>query len=204
MLLSAAAPSAPADQPIGWAGPVALIVACGIFWVFVLVHRKITNPSPPPPARPGTKALERGHGRDTASDLRPDTRRPELGTTRDTKFPGRDTTSPGPDTNADTSWYGRIVEVGGRRFRTAAHIARTGDSPPPEPERDDFDDALDLAADDGPATAEEWLIQAHDKRVRYGVMVQVLVDDFGRSERSAKRDIADWRDRNGWARPDEQ
>lgn len=184
----------------GWGGPIALVVACGIFWLFVVVHRKITNPSPTPPAQGGVKAI--GAGRtgftptgDTAT-RRPDpTRRPtdprvDTGPPpRGTEPRRRDTGGSSADPTDDTAWYGRIVEAGGRRFRAAAHIARTGDSPPPEPVRDDFDDALDLVE---PIDLDEWLGWAaglgYNERVRRGVA------RFGISESSVKRRIRDLRD----------
>lgn len=187
----------------GWGGPIALVVACLLFWLFVVVHRKITNPSPTPPDHGGTKAVGPAQRRfaisDTPAEIPRDTTadtgaRPR-DTIRDTRFPGRDTASPGPDTDADTAWWGRIVEVGGRRFRAAAHIARTGDSPPPEPERerDDFDDALDLVADEEPGTVEEWLERAAADGMTYGDMVRGAMDAYGISESSAKRRIRDMR-----------
>jgi hypothetical protein len=121
----------------GWGGPVALVVACAIFWLFVVVHRKIKNPSPPPPVGPTTKPIAAGQRRPRPIVARPEPKSDPDAGLHETVFPGREAAD-------DNPWYGRIVEAGGRRFRAAAHIARTGESPPPEAPRDDFDDALDL------------------------------------------------------------
>lgn len=134
MLLAAAA-----EPQRGWAGPVALVVAFVAFRLFVLAYTKIKNPSPPPPSAPTHKPITAGQRKPRPIAAKPEPRvDPDPGL-HDTRFPSRDRGDESP-------WYGPIVEAGGRRFRAVAHIARTGESPPaePEPARDDFDDALDL------------------------------------------------------------
>jgi hypothetical protein len=197
--MSSFAAAASAEPQRGWGGPVALMVALALFWVFREVHRKITNRSPTPPAGGDPKAITAGPARFTPStdvatrraDPAPQRTDPGVDTDpplRDTEFPGRDTGGPSADPGADT-WWGPIVERGGRRFRAAAHIARTGESPPPEPVRDDFDDALDLVE---PDDLDEWLGWAaglgYNERVRRGAA------RFGISESSVKRRIRDLRD----------
>lgn len=197
MLLAAA--SEPAR---GWGGPIALVVAFVVFRLFALAYTKIKNPSPPPPPEGGSRQITAGRSRfaitDTPADPGPDPtadrpRRP-AGPTRDTTFPGRDTASPGPDPTAGTSWWGPIVERGGRRFRAAVHIARTGESPPaePEPARDDFDDALDLVAEPEPDDLDTWLGWAAG--LGYNERIRRAVARFGVSESSVKRRIRELRD----------
>jgi hypothetical protein len=211
--------AAAASEPQrGWGGPVALLAALALFWLFREIHqRKIINRSPTPPATADPKAITAGRARFTPAGgtttrrpdptLRPrDPRRdptpgafdPGVDTDpplRETEFPGRDTEGPAPDPGTDT-WYGRIVESGGRRFRAAAHIARTGDSPPPEPEpepRDDFDDALDLVAEPEPNHLDDWLEWAAG--LGYNERVRRAVARFGVSESKVKRRIRDMTDR---------
>jgi hypothetical protein len=121
----------------GWGGPVALAAACLIFWLFTLAYAKIKNPSPPPPTGATPKPITAGQRKPRPIAAKPEPRVDPDPDLHETKFPSRQATD-------DNPWYGRIIEVGGRRFRAAAHIARTGESPPPERERDDLDDALDL------------------------------------------------------------
>jgi hypothetical protein len=181
--------AAAADQEMGWGGPVAILIAFALFAGFVAMHRKITNPSPTPPGGADTTALEQGHDGDTTPDRGADT-------TRDTRFPRRDTTSPGTDTDADTTWYGPIVTLGGRRFRQVAHIVRTGDSPPPEPEpADDLGDMVELVADPPPATVEEWLARADAADMPYSDMVRGAIREYGVSDSTAKRRIREMRER---------
>ena len=137
MLLAAAA-----EPSRGWGGPIALVVAFVVFRLFVLAYTKIKNPSPPPPATPTPKSITAGQRKPRPIAVRPEPRVDPDPDLHDTRFPDR-------GGEAKEPWYGPIVEAGGRRFRAAAHIAKTGDSPPPEltapePKRDDFDDALEL------------------------------------------------------------
>lgn len=140
MLIAAAS-----EPQRGWGGPVALVVAVAVFYLFTLVYDKIKNPSPPPPGGAIPKTITAGQSKPRPIAARPEpvaTPQPGL---HQTTFPGRKSTD-------DKPWWGRRITLpdGSTLVRSMAHIARTGESPPPEPdpepepERDDFDDALDL------------------------------------------------------------
>lgn len=110
MVWAASAP--PPDR--GWGGPAAWVAGAAVCYVIWRVdlwrqqRSKVNNPSPPPPAAPAR--------RETAQV-----------TPVSSHDPGE--TDP---------WYGRIVHRGGeafrRTYRSAKHVAATGESPPkPEP-----------------------------------------------------------------------
>jgi hypothetical protein len=204
--------AAASEPQRGWGGPVALLAALALFWLFREYHqRKIINRSPTPPATGDPKPITAGRSRftpvggtttrrpdptpqrrDPRRDPTPDDDDPGVDTDpplRETTFPGRDTEGPAPDPGTDT-WYGRITERGGERFRAFVHVAQTGDSPPPEPVRDDFDDALDLVE---PDTLDEWLEWAAG-RLGYNERVRRAVARFEISESKVKRRIRELKD----------
>lgn len=139
MLLAAAS-----EPQRGWGGPVALVVAVGLFYLFTLAYAKIKNPSPPPPGGVTPKPITAGQRRPRPIAAKPEPRvdpDPEL---HETKFPNRDAAD-------DKPWWGRRIKLpdGSTVVRNIRHVARTGESPPPElpappPPRDDLDDALDF------------------------------------------------------------
>lgn len=108
------------------------------------------------------------------------------------------------DTDADTSWWGRIVERNGERFRVVKQIVTTGVSELP-PADDDVDVALEAAPEDGSADneilrqekLEEYIAGALAVPVPYSHIVRIAVRHYGVSESTAKRRIREIREAQG-------
>ncbi|HEX8628383.1 MAG TPA: hypothetical protein VF755_09465 [Catenuloplanes sp.] len=145
----------------GWGGPIAIVVAGSIFYLVTLVverYRKIDDSSP---ARTPPREVK-DH---TLYHDSPDT----------------------DDTDADTTpWYGKIINVNGKKMRVARHIIRTGSSPKPD---------LDIITDDDSETLEEYIARVDEAGMAYSEIVRNAVDSYGISEATAKRRIRDIRDR---------
>jgi hypothetical protein len=198
----------------GWAGPIALIAALAVFRLLQPLMHRIGNRSPTPPSAGGVKPITAGRLRFTRVDPSRDTTRgpaqtgrdPRADTTRqpadtgvDTDPAPRATTFPARDTSPEPGWFGRRIRLpdGSSVVRSALHIARTGDSPPPEPEpelRDDFDDALDLVAEPEPDELDDWLAWAAEKDIGYNERVRRAMARFGDSESKIKRRIRELKD----------
>jgi hypothetical protein len=110
-------------------------------------------------------------------------------------------TDPEPD-EPEVGWWGRIVEVGGVRYRQARQIAATGSHVLPEPEvqPEPPEDDIDLALDDEPEATEEvdepieaYINRALDLGIPYNQMVKVLMDHYAISKSTAKRRIGEVR-----------
>lgn len=156
--------AAAGDPPRSWAGIVALLVAYGLFLFFAPLLQKIGKSSP-------TRALPRGHRVKVQSTV---------GVTDD---------EPG---DTEVGWWGRIVEIGGVRYRQAKQIMATG-SPelPPVGEGDDIDVPLDddPGDDEDDESAMEYIARARGLKVPYNHIVRVVMDHYGLSESTAKRRI---------------
>lgn len=175
--------AASAEPSRGWGGPIALVAAYLIFRVgqYVATRRgwiKIDNPSPPP----ALPTAERVKVQSTVGFTEPEPDEPEEG------------------------WWGRIVEVGGHRYRQVRQVMATGshELPPDDDEPDEAgeDPAIDLALDDEPApegeeergeTIEEYIGRALGLGIPYNQIVKVLIDHYGVSRSTAKRRIGEAR-----------
>ncbi|XVU25836.1 hypothetical protein ACQPZJ_01890 [Actinoplanes sp. CA-054009] len=155
----------------GWGGPIAIIAAFAVIGVMHLIKVRNKNQRTPSPTRP--KALPRGAK--TQVNVVPDT----------------------DDTDADTGWWGSIVDLGdGRRIRRVKAVLATGSSRLPEDDEpvdgelveDDID--LDLDEPDGPESLEAWVAE-HLDRMGYAELVREGMRLWGVSERTVKRRIAD-------------
>ncbi|WP_036374345.1 PqqD family protein [Micromonospora sp. ATCC 39149] len=156
---------AAADEPTrGWGGPIALAIVAAAYIAGATLHdwwrRTRQDPSPT------------GDG-DTESGVKP-----QVTQVSDTS-----------DTDRDTGWWGRIVEVGGRRVRTADG---------PEPTRD-TDVDLDLDGDDAEdeedeaESIEDVIGKMLDRGHPYAEIVRSIMEEFEVSEATAKRRIRDVR-----------
>jgi len=147
-----------------WAWLAALLVAYGLFLLLTPLIRKIRNPSP----TPAIEGVRRTKVQAT------------VGVTEDE-----------PTEPAEIGWWGRIVEVGGVRFRQVQQIMATGglEEPPKA------DDDIDLPLDDEPEDdkqgekIEDYIARARHLGVQYNQIVRVVVDYYGVSESTAKRRI---------------
>lgn len=175
----------PNDPAKGWAGPWALFVAavfCYLVWRADKYYRARwgggATPSPtvttPPP--PGETVQVRA----VSSQVSPDETPVEAN---------------------KTHWYGSIERVRGeikRVYRGAQHVARTGDSPPPDDEVPD--DEVDLPLEDVSDETQEQGETALESREEYIVrclaagvgkpqLVAALQEHYGRSRAQAYRDV---------------
>ncbi|MFI6160407.1 hypothetical protein ACIA59_10705 [Micromonospora haikouensis] len=154
--------AADAEPTRGWGGPIALVLVVAVYVAGATIHahfRTRENPSPT------------GDG-DTDSGVNP-----QVTEVSDTA-----------DTDRDTGWWGRIVEVGGRRVRA---------TDAPRPDRD-ADVDLDLEDDDEgeqdePETIEDVIGKMLDRGHQYAEIVRQVMDEFEVSEATAKRRIRDVR-----------
>lgn len=149
----------------GWGGPLAILIAVAVFVAIATVHHNITEARARRPHSPA------GRGARVVGV------KPLVSSVSDTS-----------DTDADTGWWGRIVELGGHRVRQI----EDGHQP--------ADDDIDLALDGGDEseTLEEFIARADDAGVPYAEIVRDAVRAFRVSESTAKRRIRDVRaDREG-------
>lgn len=164
------------EAPRGWGGPVAILAAVVVFYLFATTHQRIRDarrtPSPTPRGGRGVRV------------------KPQVRSVSDTDNTTPDTTD---DTDAETDWWGRIVEVGGRRFRQARQIMRTGALDDEDDEFEHADDDVDLALDDEPETMEEAIARMDEAGVPYAEIVRAVMRDYEVSESTAKRRIRDVR-----------
>lgn len=147
------------DSPRGWGnllGLLAGIVGCYVIWRVDKWRQQKKDPAGDPSPTP-----------------------PPALVSRETPQVARVSSHPShaePDETGE-EWYGRIVHRGGRVFRTARHIVRTGESPPEwdddapesgddeapgveayEPPGDDSDVDLPLESDDGGERPESFVV----------------------------------------------
>lgn len=149
-----------AQSQRGWGGPVALLIAVVAFLAFAGLHyawhERRGLPSPT---------------EDGDTDTGVNTQVSEVSDT--------------DDTDHDTGWWGRIVEVGGRRVRAGGPAPR--------------DPVVDVALDEDdepeeePATIEEVVATMLDRGHPYAEIVRHVMDEFEVSEATAKRRIRDVR-----------
>lgn len=169
--------AAATGQPRSWAGIIALILGYVGFRLVVFFWRKWREATPTPLSLPEGS-------------------RPKVQATV-----GVNT----DDTDADTSWWGRIVESSGDRFRVVRQIVTTGSAAlPPGGDDDEVDVALDAAPDDDPLDVDglpasrseelnEYVRRALAIPVPYSHIVRVAVKTYGVSESTAKRRIREVR-----------
>lgn len=168
--------AASAEPSRGWGGPIAILAAFAAFRLLMPLMRqlrdKIGNPSPPP----ALPAAERVKVQSTVGFTEPEPDEPEEG------------------------WWGRIVEVGGHRYRQVRQVMATGshELPPDDDEPDEAgeDPAIDLALDDEPEpdseeergeTVEEYIGRAREMQVPYNQIKRVVIANYDVSESTAKR-----------------
>lgn len=158
--------AAPAHRSWDWL--IAVLIAYGLFLFFAPYLRKlvdkIKNPSPPP-------AIE---------GVRRTKVQATVGVTEDE-----------PNEPAEVGWWGRIVEVGGLRFRQAKQIMATGSHELPDDDGEDIDVPLDDPAPEADDTAEMmgYIRDARRMQVPYKYIVDVVMKTYGVSESTAKRRI---------------
>lgn len=159
--------SAAAEAHRSWSWLIALAVGYGLFILLAPLIRKIRNPSPPP-------AIE---------GVRRTKVQATVGVSKDE--PDREP--------AEIGWWGRIVEVGGHRYRQAKQIMATGSHELPEADdQADVDVPLDdeeQQQDDGGEAIEKYIARARGLKVPYNAIVRVVVQHYGISESTAKRRI---------------
>ncbi|OKI47245.1 hypothetical protein A6A27_10375 [Micromonospora sp. CB01531] len=145
---------AAAEPSRGWGGPVALLIAAVVFVAFATLHDVWMRRGLPSPTEGDDT-----DGGDTS----------QVSSVSDTD-----------DTDRDTSWWGRIAEVGGRRVRV---------------DQEPRDEALDLdLEDEKPESLEEAVDRMDRQGVPYVEIVRRVMADYQVSESTAKRRIRDSRE----------
>lgn len=140
--------AAAAEPSRGWGGPIALGIVAAIYVAGATLHHHFREPrSPAEGDTPGVRVNT------------------QVSAVSDTD-----------DTDADTGWWGRIVERNGRRVRAAG--------PPAE----DVDEELDLDLE-GAETMEDAIVRLEGQGSSYMEIVRHLVDEHRVSESTAKRAI---------------
>ncbi|WP_431892634.1 hypothetical protein [Micromonospora haikouensis] len=154
---------AAAEEPArGWGGPIALAIVAAVYIAGATIHHHLRSREDPSPTGEG----------DTGSGVKP-----QVTQVSDTS-----------DTDRDTGWWGRIVEVGGRRVRA---------TDAPRPARD-ADVDLDLeddeeGEDEEPESIEDVIGKMLDRGHQYAEIVRHVMEEFEVSEATAKRRIRDVR-----------
>lgn len=170
------------DPARGWGGPIAIAIAVAIAYGIAQLVDYIRSrwfpaggPSPTPAAI-----------RDVVDHT--------------VREPVSDTDDTDPDT---APWYGKIITVGGQRFRTLTHIARTGNSPRPAIDKGDDESEVDPEADaeadlaDEQETIEEYVDRLDGEGVEYMKIVRGAMHYFDVSAATAKRRIREARKARG-------
>lgn len=174
MILAAAT----AEPSRGWGGPIAILAAFAVFRMLMPGLRrlwdKIQNPSPTPALPTAERVKAKATVGVTPNDT-PDTPEPEEG------------------------WWGRIVEVGGHRYRQARQVMATGSHelpPDDEPDAPAEDPEIDLALDDEqedkpdrPETVNEFITRVDTGNVSDGLIASAVMKRYGGSESTARRRI---------------
>ncbi|WKU03766.1 hypothetical protein [Micromonospora sp. HUAS LYJ1] len=154
--------AAAADEPTrGWGGPIALGIVGVIYVTAVTLHDRWLRRDPSP---------TEGGDPDTGVNA-------QVSAVSDTD-----------DTTRDTGWWGRIVEVDGRRVRAGERK--------PAPADPEVDVDLDDVAEDEPEeqeTVEEVIGTMLDRGHGYADIVRTIQEEFDISEATAKRRIRDVR-----------
>lgn len=146
---------AAADEPSrGWGGPIALGVVIVVYVAGATLHAHFRPDADPSPAEGDTPGVSVN---------------PQVGAVSDTD-----------DTDADTGWWGRIVDRDGRRVRVAEPV----DEPDDEDGQEDVDESEPI---------EDVIARMEDRGVTYMGMVRHLMDEFEVSEATAKRRIREVR-----------
>jgi len=173
--------AAAAEQDRGWGGPVAILIAVGVFFAYTQFRewwqgrREIENPSPTPPG-------------DGVTDEDPQV---EDGVT------GDDTNDGASD---DTSWWGQRTRLadGSILVRRAAAVFRTGSSRLPEDDEQPAElvepepEGLDEVRGEKRAEFADRLVASP---VRYTDAVLAIRHTYQVSESTAKKAIAAARER---------
>ncbi|MBM0275081.1 hypothetical protein [Micromonospora tarensis] len=141
--------AATSDPDRGWGGPIALLIAIVVFLTVIGIQEYINPENPSPTGDQGSGV----------------TANPKVNSVSDTD-----------DTEPDTSWWGRIRDVGGRRVRVVD-----------EPVDDELD--LDLDDEDEPETVEKAVARMVGERQSYMEIVRHLMTVHRVSESTAKRRI---------------
>ncbi|TDC42101.1 hypothetical protein [Micromonospora sp. KC213] len=161
-MLTTTIAAAAADEPSrGWGGPIALGVVIIIYITGATLHdwyrRSRGLPSP-------TDDVDTDAGVNAQVSAVSDT----------------------DDTDRDTGWWGRIVEVGGRRVRAAeTRLLEVRDA--------EVDLDLDGTEPEEPETIEDVIGTMLDRGHAYAEIVRLVMEEFEVSEATAKRRIRDVR-----------
>ncbi len=174
------------DRYIGSGNTIAMFVAAGIcygLWRAAVWYQdrygdhSPTSTTPPPPREIGSSA------------------------------PSRLTSHPNetPTPGEEKPWYGEVVRdakgIGRRVYKTAAHIAKTGESPDPETDIPLDDPDADGSVPDDPRvvgsrreTREEYAAWLLAKRVQVADVVRALETHYGVSRPTAYRVVKECRE----------
>ncbi|WP_431895899.1 hypothetical protein [Micromonospora haikouensis] len=169
MLTTTVLLAAAAEEPArGWGGPIALAAVAAVYIAGATLHHHFRTREDPSPTGEG----------DSGSGVKP-----QVTQVSDTS-----------DTDRDTGWWGRIVEVGGRRVRTADGPAPTRDTDVDlDLDGDDAEGEEDEGEEDEAESIEDVIGKMLDRGHQYAEIVRQVMEEFEVSEATAKRRIRDVR-----------
>ncbi|WP_416902777.1 hypothetical protein [Micromonospora echinospora] len=149
---------AAADEPSrGWGGPIALLIVVIVYVTGATIHAHFMPDEDPSPTERGARGVSVKQQVRAVSDT--------------------------DDTTPDTDWWGRIVNIGGRRVRVYDQPAADGE----------VDVALDDDEADEEETIEDVIAGMLDRGHQYAEIVRHVMEEFEVSEATAKRRIRDVR-----------